>query len=76
MYGCIYCLSALVLVCVDVMVMSSAYVRPEPVHWMVASLRFKYLIVWVKGRHLVERQFLIDVVWMCGFYMLCRLYVP
>ena len=26
MYGCIYCLSALVLVCVDVMVMSSAYV--------------------------------------------------
>ena len=32
--------------------------------------------VCVKGRHLVERQFLIDVVWMCDFYMLCRLCVP
>ena len=31
-YGCIYFLAALVLVCVDVMVM----------HWVVVSLRYKY----------------------------------
>ena len=30
----------------------------------------------VKGRHLVERQFKIDVVWMCDLYMLCRFCVP
>ena len=29
-----------------------------------------------EGRHLVERQFYIDVVWMCDLYMLCRLCVP
>ena len=66
-YGCIHFLAALVLVCADVMVM---------VHWVVVSLRCKCYLEWVKGRHLVERQFFIDVVWMCGFYMLCRLCVP
>ena len=51
-YGCIYFLAALALVCVDVMMMSS-----EPVHRVVLSLRCKCLLVWVKGRRLVERQF-------------------
>ena len=27
-------------------------------------------------RHLEECQFLIDIVWMCGFCMLCRLCDP
>ena len=27
----------------------------------------------VKGRHLVERQFEIEGVWICSLYMLCRL---
>ena len=35
-YGCMYFLAALVLVCVDVIVMSS-----EPVHYVVVSLRCK-----------------------------------
>ena len=29
-----------------------------------------------EGRHLVERQSSIDVVWMCDFKMLCRICVP
>ena len=33
-------------------------------------------IVLVKGGRLVERQFWIDVVRMCDFYMLYRLCVP
>ena len=34
--------------------------QPEPVHWVVVSLRCKCYIVWVKGRRLVERPFYID----------------
>ena len=30
----------------------------------------------VKGRHLVESQFKIDVVWICDVYVLCRLCIP
>ena len=40
-YGSIYFLDALVLVCVDVMVMHLRTPRPEPVHWVVVSVRCK-----------------------------------
>ena len=41
-YGFMYLLAALVLVCVDVMVMSSAYMPwPEPMFWVVVCLQCK-----------------------------------
>ena len=41
--------------------------------WYVCSVN---VVVLVKGRHLVERQFLIDVMRMCDLYMLCKPCVP
>ena len=56
-YGCMYFLAALVLVGVDMMVNSYAYDRPEPVLWVELSLQCNCKIMWVRGRHLEERQF-------------------
>ena len=52
-YSCMYFLAPLVLVCVDVMVMSSALNRCSG-WWYVCSVNVEVL---VKVCHLVERQF-------------------
>ena len=75
-HGCVYFFAAVAIVCVDVMVMSSAMPWPELELLVLVYLQCICWIVLVKGRHLVERQFWIDVVRMCDFYMLCRLCVP
>ena len=75
-YGSMYLFAALVLVCVDVMVMPPRRPWPELVLLVVVCLHCICWIVLVKGRHLVERQVWIDVVRMCDLYMLCRLCVP
>ena len=65
-YGCMYFLAAQVM---------HLFIY-EPVLWVVICLQCKCKIVLVKGRHIVESQFYIDVVRMCVFYMLCRLCIP
>ena len=35
----------------------------------------RLMMIEVRGRLLEERLFKIDAVWICGFYMLCRLCV-
>ena len=52
-----YFLAALVLLCVDVMVMLSAWAMPELMLWVVVCLQYKCRILLVKGHHLVEPQF-------------------
>ena len=56
-YGCMYFgKNTLVLVCVDVIVMSLCIGNDlNRCTGVVVSLRCKCRIVWVKGRHLVER---------------------
>ena len=74
----LYFLAALVLVSFgcDCDVVCIGY-DLKPVHWVVVSVRCKMLnSVGERDVTFVERQFLIDVVWMCDFNMLCRLCVP
>ena len=75
-YGCIYFMAALVLVCVEVMWCHMRRSWTESLLWVVVCLQCKCWIVFVKGRHRVERQFWIHVLRMCDFNMLCRFCVP